>query len=164
MNARRTCHALALLLLGPALAALAADKDNYGDPLPEGAKARVGTARLRVVPYSSPALTADGKALYAQTNTGLARIDPATGAVQGKVPAQFFGVPNALSDDGKRALFVSFDRVTVWDTETGQLWYGVFALAALAVGGVFLRGCRDDAEQNRPPMKEIMQKARDNGR
>ena len=53
---------------------------------------------------------------------------------------------------------------SVWDTETGQLWYGVFALAALAVGGVFLRGCRDDAEQNRPPMKEIMQKARDNGR
>ncbi len=53
---------------------------------------------------------------------------------------------------------------SVWDTETGRVWCGVFALAALAVGGAFLCGCREDAEQSRPPMKEIMQKARDKGR
>lgn len=120
MNVRRTCHALALLFLAPALAALAADKDSYGDPLPEGAKARIGTARLRVVPYSAPILTPDAKTLYAQLNAGVAKLDPATGAAQGKVPGQFFGIPTSLSDDGNRALFVSFDRVTVWDTGTGK--------------------------------------------
>jgi WD40 repeat protein len=120
VNARRTRYALALLLLPPALTGLAADKDNYGDPLPEGAKARIGTARLRVQPFSSPVLTPDGKSLYAQTAGGLARLDPATGARQGKLPDQFFGIPAALSADGKRALFVSFDRATVWDTDTGK--------------------------------------------
>ncbi len=120
MNARRIRYALALFILTPTVGALAADKDNYGDPLPKGAKARIGTARLRIVPFSSPVLTPDGKALYAQTLSGLARLAPATGAVQGKVPAEFFGVPAAVSSDDKRALYVGFDRVSVLDTSTGK--------------------------------------------
>lgn len=120
MTPRRLWLASALLLLAPALAGLAADKDSYGDPLPEGAKARLGTARMRLITYSAPLLTPDGKTLYAQTNTGLLRLDPATGAVQGKVPGTVYGTPTVLSADGKRAANASYDRVTVWDTESGK--------------------------------------------
>ncbi len=120
MNARRLWFSFAILLLAPALVGLAAEKDAYGDPLPDGAKSRLGTARLRVQTYSTPILTPDAKSLYAQSGGGLALLDPATGAVQKKVPAQFFGTPTILSADGKRAAYVSYDRVTVWDTESGK--------------------------------------------
>jgi WD40 repeat protein len=108
------------LLLAPALASLAADKDPYGDPLPDGAKARIGTARLRALTYSSPLLTPDGKALYAQSGAVLLRLNPATGATEGKVPGSLHGAPAALSADGKRAVHITYDRITVWDTGSGK--------------------------------------------
>jgi len=119
VNARRLWFAPALLLLAPALLSRAAD-DAYGDPLPEGAKARLGTARLRTLTYAAPILSPDGKSLYAQGSGGTVRLDPATGAVQGKVPGQFYGTPSLLSADGKRAAQVGYDRVTVWDVGTGK--------------------------------------------
>jgi len=120
VNAHRLWYSFALLLLSPVLAALAADKDQYGDPLPDGAKARMGTARLRQLSYSSPILTPDGKSLYAQTNSGIARLDPASGAVQGQAPAQLFSPPTIISADGKRAVYVSYNSVTVSDIDTGK--------------------------------------------
>ena len=120
MTARRPWLASALLLLVPALASRAAEKDSYGDPLPDGAKARLGTARMRILTYSAPLLSPDGKTLYAQSNAGLLKLDPATGATQGKVPGTLYGTPAVISADGKRAAHVSYDRVTVWETETGK--------------------------------------------
>src|SRR4051812_41627288 len=75
----RLAPALLLLLLPPALAARGADKDSYGDALPEGAKARLGTSRLRVEAYSPPLLSPDGKSLFAVTNFTMPRFDPVTG-------------------------------------------------------------------------------------
>jgi WD40 repeat protein len=112
--------ASAVLVLAPALVGLAADKDLYGDPLPEGAKVRLGTSRMRMLTYSPPILTPDGKSLYAQSTAGLVKLDPATGSTQAKVPGQFFGTPAVFSANGKRAAQLSYDRVTVWDTETGK--------------------------------------------
>jgi WD40 repeat protein len=117
---RRFWLSPALLLIAPALASPAADKDLYGDPLPDGVKARIGTARLRVHMSSPPLLSPDGKSLYAQAGAGLIRLNPATGATEGKVPGSFYGTPAALSADGKRAVHVSYDRVTVWDTGSGK--------------------------------------------
>ncbi|MCI0703749.1 MAG: hypothetical protein L0241_22045 [Planctomycetia bacterium] len=114
MNARRLWLASALVL-APALVGLAAEKDVYGDPLPEGAKARMGTARLRNFNYSNPLMTPDGKSLLTVTNAGLMRLDPATGATTGKINSPFFGTPTLLSTDGKRAVNVQYDRVVVWD-------------------------------------------------
>jgi WD40 repeat protein len=114
-------YSVALLLLVPALVGRGAEKDQYGDTLPEGAKARAGTARLRINSFYLPMLSLDGKSLYAQHPAeGMVRLDPATGAVQGKVPAQYNSIPLALSADGKRALYYSFDRIHVWDTDTGK--------------------------------------------
>ena len=119
MNARRLWSVPALLVLAHALSSPAAD-DAYGDPLPEGAKSRLGTARLRTLSYSTPILSPDGKSLYAQGSSGTVRLDPATGAVQGKVAGQFYGTPSALSADGKRAAQIGYDRVSIWDTGTGK--------------------------------------------
>ena len=116
MTTRRTWFALALLLLAPALARAA---DN-GDPLPDGAKARLGTARLRAQSYGTSILSPDGKTLYSAGANGLFRLDPATGARLEKVPAAHIGTLTAFSADGKRAVHTSYDRLTVWDTDTGK--------------------------------------------
>jgi WD40 repeat protein len=115
VNARRLWFALALLLLGPGLVGLSADKDPYGDPLPEGAKARLGTARLRMETYSPTLLTPDGKSLYALTNFGMPRLDPFTGAVQAKFQRAFGGSIGGVSADGNRVVQIGFGGVTVWD-------------------------------------------------
>lgn len=53
---------------------------------------------------------------------------------------------------------------TYWDTADGQyLKWGAGFLAIILVFG-YIRGCREDAEKNRPSMQEIMQKARDKNR
>ncbi len=116
MNPRRLWLAFALLLLTLAAAGRAADKDTYGDTLPDGAKARIGTARMRNL--SGVQLAPDGKSFYAQAPTGLVRFDPATGATLAK-PVQLFGTLAAFSADGKRAAHVTYDRLVVWDTDTG---------------------------------------------
>ena len=155
MTAPRLRHACALLLLAPALAALAADKDSSGDPLPEGAKARIGTSRLRVPMYSAPVLTPDAKSLYVQGGAGTLRVDPSTGQAQGKVPGDVYGTPSTLSADGKRAAQFQFDKVTVWDTQTGKSVAkverrlpGTESAAALSADGKVLAiGGTGDAEK-----------------
>jgi WD40 repeat protein len=109
-----------LFLLAPALAGLAADKDVYGDPLPEGAKARLGTARLRIPTYLPPVLTNDGKVLLVQTIAGLVKMDPATGAQLGKPGPAFYGNTMVVSADGRRIVQAGLDRATVWDVQTGK--------------------------------------------
>jgi WD40 repeat protein len=109
----------AFLLLSAALVGSAADNDPYGDPLPTGAKARLGTARLRVETTSPPVLTPDGKSLYALTGAGILRLDPLTGAPQGKSQGGFGGI-GGISADGKRVAQVGFDGVTVWDVGSGK--------------------------------------------
>ncbi|MCS6866948.1 MAG: hypothetical protein RMJ56_13125 [Gemmataceae bacterium] len=120
MNPFRWSSALAWLVLVGTLTGWTADKDGSGDPLPEGAQARLGTARFRLTNLGIPILAPDGKALYVQGERGLIRIHPTTGETLGKVPGQFFGTPQALAADGQRAIQVSFDNVTVWNTQTGK--------------------------------------------
>ena len=120
MTARRLWLAT-LLVLVPAFAP-AAEKDLYGDPLPEGAKARIGTARLRTQAYSTPLLSPDGKALFVTGPGGLSRVDPATGAALGKVPVTFFGTPSGFSADGKRVAAGAADGVLfLWNGDDAQV-------------------------------------------
>jgi WD40 repeat protein len=97
--------------------------DCYGDPLPDGAIARLGTVRLR---HPSGAdcvvFSADGKTLISGGHTGLRAWDVATG----KDLRRFAEVAPATSArftaDGK-TLVTADNAGTIrrWDVETGKL-------------------------------------------
>jgi WD40 repeat protein len=114
MPARPTCLSLlaclALLpsLLAPAAAppaGKAARVDRYGDPLPPGAKARLGTVRWRYAhPRHYPRLrfSPDGRVLVVTGDSGLLLWDVATGRPLGWAPAGADRVNDAaFSADGK---------------------------------------------------------------
>src|SRR5437868_14119852 len=89
MSARRLLWT-ALLALAPAPAALAeapAHPDGYGDPLPPGAVARLGTARLCQPGASALAFAPDGKTLAALDDFGdLVLWEVATGRELRRLP------------------------------------------------------------------------------
>ena len=95
----RSGFVLAFAFTGPA-----AD-DRYGDPIPAGAKARLGTARMRSALGGGPtAITPDGKFLVGPAaQGGVAFYDPATGKVARLVKIDGeFSSPVSFSADGKR--------------------------------------------------------------
>ncbi|HEY7156134.1 MAG TPA: PQQ-binding-like beta-propeller repeat protein [Gemmataceae bacterium] len=112
--------ALAVLVLSM-LAAGAAPRDRHGDPLPDGATARLGTIRQRVA-ASQLAFSADGRTLITVAVGGvIARWDAATGQMRehrvlAENPANQFWL-----SDGGRLLAVSEDGKSLagFDTETG---------------------------------------------
>ncbi|HEY1187992.1 MAG TPA: hypothetical protein VGE74_10060, partial [Gemmata sp.] len=112
--------AFALVLFAPALAGLAAEKDLYGDPLPEGARARLGTTRLRSSNFSSAHLSPDAKTLYVSSFNEMRLLDPATGKVAGRLPTIPPGALLGFSADGTRGLNSSYDGIVVWDTASGK--------------------------------------------
>jgi WD40 repeat protein len=100
------------------------DKDLYGDPLPAGALARMGTARLRHgSAVRALAFSMDGKRLASGGHDNLVRLwDPATG----QEVAKFEGHDNwiyalAFAPDGKTLASGSLDNtVRLWDPATGK--------------------------------------------
>ncbi|HJZ53487.1 MAG TPA: hypothetical protein VKE74_00925, partial [Gemmataceae bacterium] len=132
------------------------------DPLPPGAKLRLGTTRMRDPGgWSGAVLTPDGQHLLAFPSAGPARIEVATGALGKplKPPPGVFGGRTDLAPDGKRAVTVAFNGAVVWEIDTGAsvarvdrrtpFGEGAAALSAdgktLAVGGV-----KDDQAKDKP--------------
>lgn len=119
MNSRRLWTALAVVLLP--FAARSAD-DPYGDPIPDGAKLRLGTARLRSNAGNLSALTPDGKFLVGTSfGAGVVFVDPATGKVARTVKIDGeFGTVYGFSADGKRMVGSGYGSAAVADADTGK--------------------------------------------
>jgi hypothetical protein len=111
------------LAILPALMANAVD-DPYGDPLPAGAKLRLGTARLRNSYSSNPtAITPNGKFLVGRSAEGeIYFIDPTDGKMSKSVPVKGeFGSIVGFSNDGFRAAAAGYGAVSVVEVENGRV-------------------------------------------
>jgi WD40 repeat protein len=119
---------LALVLLSAALAAAGPRTDAFGDPLPPGARARLGTTRFRSKAYiGAVALSADGKQVLliggGTANRQVSVLDVATGMeVRRFTLAAAASLGWAFSPDGRTLAVAHYsNNVAVHDTATGTL-------------------------------------------
>jgi len=106
--------------------------DHYGDPLPPGAIARLGTVRFRT-DGDTWALTfsGDGKMLLGNTGGRLVVWDAATGKERYRLPVEVRsghpgGGPFAVSPDGTTLAIIEFSRpdrsskISLWELRSGK--------------------------------------------
>jgi RNA polymerase sigma factor (sigma-70 family) len=96
--------------------------DAFGDPLPEGAVARLGTVRFRHGGFLGfVAFTPDGKTLISQGGDGVRFWEIASGREIHALPHETAGSGAALSLDGKWLATASESGAHIWDVATATL-------------------------------------------
>ena len=132
-----------LLFIGTAPAEPPARTDAQGDPLPDGAAARLGTIRFRDGNYVNlVALAPDGKSIAVGGNQGVRILELATGKELRTLKTAGFLNANAIaySPDGKVLGALEFTgRIQFWNPATGEAT-GQVMPPPPAAGGVARNG------------------------
>ena len=111
----RLAASAAFLIAVPAMAQQRTDL--YGDPLPDGAVARLGVPRL---PMRTPiAFAADGKSFVGISGDSVIRFDATTGKMLGRT--RFPDTLSQLSADGRTVGAVNWESAKIWDAATKRL-------------------------------------------
>jgi WD40 repeat protein len=104
--------------------ASAQQKDSFGDPLPEGAKARLGPIRVGPLTHGNiRALPPKYDAILVPNRTGLLRHDMATGKLTELLTSDTFQINHQLisvSADGKRVVVNQYAAYAVLELGTGK--------------------------------------------
>jgi hypothetical protein len=109
----------AVFLLAVSVLAVHAADDPYGDPLPAGAKTRLGTIRYRYSGTYPPVVSPDGKTIYIHDGWGARRLN-IDGTEQAPLPNNSsMAMPFGFSADGSRAIS-TYSSTQVWDVATGK--------------------------------------------
>src|SRR5262249_3986658 len=99
--------------------------DLHGDPLPEGAIARMGTTRFRHTHAAALAFTADGNTLLTSGDRTIRFWDAVSGRLLREQPFPPDSGFLAVSADGRLTAFAHFEKdaasISVWDVERNQL-------------------------------------------
>jgi WD40 repeat protein len=114
--------------------------DQYGDPLPPGAVARLGTTRFRDVWIGSLAFTPDGRTLISGSRGGVAVWDAATGKEVRRIRPETDSIQErvSVSADGKLVAVASGPGrpAAVYEVATGRrvcrIGDGSYSVAPLA--------------------------------
>jgi RNA polymerase sigma factor (sigma-70 family) len=129
--------------------------DQYGDPLPPGALARIGTARLWHGWQQYPLVYSPDGAMLASCDSGsvIRLLDPATGKEIRQIRPRGDSIRSfAFAPDGKALATASFQSTSLklWDVATGKEMRqvpcgdsGVSAIAFSADGKAFAAALRD---------------------
>src|SRR5262245_22671875 len=116
---------IVLLLCAAPLCAAEPRVDQYGDPLPEGAIARMGTMRLRHPGLSfepPPSFAPDGRAVVTVGGNEVRLWDAATGKLRftfGESDKRIFDARH--TPDGKEIAVACEQRVLLLNAETGKV-------------------------------------------
>jgi WD40 repeat protein len=114
---------LGLLLAATGAAADEPRRDAHGDPLPDEALQRLGTARFRTDGARVAALSPDGKRIAAASLNSVIMLDAESGKEVDRFGLQTVGGLNSLtfSPDGKRLVAVGYQGVQVLDAKSGKV-------------------------------------------
>jgi WD40 repeat protein len=112
---------LLFLLAPPAEAAAPPGRrvDAFGDPLPPGAIARLGTARTHGLASLSP----DGKVLAVSRDPGITLVDTRTGRLLRKLPCRGNWAPPFFVAGGRHLIGLHTSRehaLQVWEVDSGR--------------------------------------------
>jgi WD40 repeat protein len=95
-------------------------KDQYGDPLPDGAVARLGAGRFRHDGQAKwLAFTADGKTLVGNTASGVICWDASTGMERYRLAMHISG-SMAVSPDGTILAFSEWTKICLWELASNK--------------------------------------------
>jgi WD40 repeat protein len=108
--------------------------DRYGDPLPKGAVARLGTAQLRAG-SESVCFSADGKTLIAADRRLIRVWDAADGRLREthRLPGSEFSYP-CRSPDGNTILFAEQTNFELWDVPSRKRLAGPQKVGERSIG------------------------------